>query len=56
VRVAGMYVCQVSNKNINKNINKNFPQQQISVNKLANIDAGCRLKFEQRDDQLFARA
>jgi len=47
-------VCRVSNKNKNKN--KKFPQQQARVNKLANIGAGCRLKFEQRDEKLFARA
>jgi len=38
-----LYVCQVSNKNKNKL----FPQQQVSVNKLENIGAGCRLKFEE---------
>jgi len=48
--VAAHDVCQVSNKN------KTFPQQQVSVNKMANIGAGCSQKFEQRDDQLFARA
>jgi len=35
---------------------KIFPQQQLGENKLANIGAGCRLKFERQDDQLFARA
>jgi len=46
---------RVSSYNKNKNKNKQFPQQQISVNKLANIGAGYRLKFQQRDYQLFAR-